>query len=202
VSSSAGVSKSDDGLLLALAQGESDAVARLYERHRPKMIAFARRYVTDPGIAEDVVAGLVQRWLERPPVVRESDRFAAFLATSVYHAAIDWIRRDRAEQGRPPRLEVEGESRDHRRAGSIGEAPPGISPVRLQDQLRTALEGMSHSDRLLLEVHYGRALTPEECMSLLRISRPAFHQRLHRARVRLARLLASGDVGATQETAG
>lgn len=153
------------------------------------MIAFARRYV-NPGIAEDVVAGLVQRWLERPPAVRDSDRLAAFLATSVYHASIDWIRRDRAEQGRPPRHELEGESRDHRRAVSIGEASDARIG-RLQDQLRLALERMSDSDRLLLEVHYGQALTPDECMALLEISRPVFHQRLHRARIRLARLLAS-----------
>jgi RNA polymerase sigma factor (sigma-70 family) len=155
------------------------------------MIAFARRYV-NPGIAEDVVAGLVQRWLERPPAVRDSDRLAAFLATSVYHASIDWIRRDRAEQGRPPRHDLEGESRDHRHAVSVAEIADDRTGG-LQDQLRFALDQMSHSDRLLLEVHYGQALTPEECMALLQISRPAFHQRLHRARVRLARLLASPD---------
>jgi RNA polymerase sigma-70 factor, ECF subfamily len=181
---------SDDVTLLqAVGKGDSAAVARLYERHGPKMIAFARRYV-DAGIAEDVVAGLVQRWLERPPVVRESDRLAAFLATSVYHAAIDWIRRDRAEQGRPPRSDVEGEPRHHRWAPPIGAAPDERTSG-LRERLRLALDRMSHGDRLLLEVHYGQALTPDECMSLLQITRPAFHQRLHRARVRLARLLAA-----------
>jgi DNA-directed RNA polymerase specialized sigma24 family protein len=59
---------------------------------------------------------------------------------------------------------------------------------------------MSHADRLLLEVHYGQALTPDECVSWLQISRPAFHQRLHRARVRLARLLAApATVGKAEE---
>jgi DNA-directed RNA polymerase specialized sigma24 family protein len=114
---------SDDVTLLqAVGRGDSAAVARLYERHGPKMIAFARRYV-DAGIAEDVVAGLVQRWLERPPAVRDSERLGAFLATSVYHAAIDWIRRDRAEQGRPPRSDADGEPRDQRPTPAISEAP-------------------------------------------------------------------------------
>lgn len=190
----------DVGLLQAVGQGESAAVARLYERHGPKMIAFARRYV-NAGIAEDVVAALVQRWLERPPAVRDSDRLAAFLATSVYHASIDWIRRDRAEQGRPPRPGPEDEPRDHRRTASVSDtADAGIGS--LQDQLRLALDRMSHSDRLLLEVHYGQALTPDECMTLLQISRPAFHQRLHRARVRLARLLASPDRARQKKGAG
>jgi RNA polymerase sigma-70 factor (ECF subfamily) len=200
LSSSAGVPDSDDGLLAALGRGEPDAVARLYERHRPKMIAFAGRYVADRGTAEDVVAGLVQRWLERPPTVRESDRFVAFLATSVYHAAIDWVRRDRAQQGQPPRHDA-GSVDDRRRKASIGQEALGTRPGSLQDQLRTALELMSDADRLLLEVHYGQALTPEECMSLLQITRPAFHQRLHRARTRLARLLAESDQTRARETA-
>jgi RNA polymerase sigma-70 factor (ECF subfamily) len=192
---------SDDvGLLQAVAQGESAAVARLYERHGPKMIAFARRYV-DAGIAEDVVAGLVQRWLEHPPAVRDSDRLAAFLATSVYHASIDWIRRDRAEQGRPPRRGLEDEPRDHRRTASVSDTADARTG-NLQEQLRGALDQMSHSDRLLLEVHYGQALTPDECMALLQISRPAFHQRLHRARVRLARLLAAPDGARREKGAG
>jgi len=190
---------SDDvALLQAVGRGDSAAVARLYERHGPKMIAFARRYV-DPGIAEDVVAGLVQRWLEWPPVIRESDRLSAFLATSVYHGAIDWIRRDRAEQGRPPRSDVEGKFRDQRFAAPSGETldkPRGSQ----RKQLQAALDQMSHADRLLLEVHYGEALTADECMSLLQITRPTFHQRLHRARVRLARLLAAeAAVGRVEE---
>ena len=35
-----------------------------------------------PGAAEDVVVGLLGRWLELPPRVRNADRIAAFLATS------------------------------------------------------------------------------------------------------------------------
>jgi RNA polymerase sigma-70 factor, ECF subfamily len=192
---------SDDvALLQAIGRGDSAAVARLYERHGPKMIAFARRYV-DAGIAEDVVAGLVQRWLERPPVVRDSERLAAFLATSVYHAAIDWIRRDRAEQGRPPRSDVEYGPRDQRPTPPISEARDERTSS-LREQLQVVLDRMSHADRLLLEVHYGQALTPDECMSLLQISRSAFHQRLHRARVRLARLLAAPATSVNAEELG
>ncbi len=192
---------SDDvAVLQAVGRGDSAAVARLYERHGPKMIAFARRYV-DTGIAEDVVAGLVQRWLERPPVVRDSERLSAFLATSVYHAAVDWIRRDRSEQGRPPRSDVEGEPRDQQRPPPISEAPDERTSS-LRKQLQAGLDRLSHADRLLLEVHYGQALTPDECMSLLQISRPAFHQRLHRARVRLARLIGSPATVGTAEEVG
>ena len=59
----------------------------------------------------------------------------------------------------------------------------------MRGRLATGLEGLSAGERVLLETHYGRALTAEECMEQLGISRAAFHQRLHRARVHLAALL-------------
>ncbi len=156
------------------------------------MVAFAKRYVGNEALAEDVVEELVQRWLERPPRIRDSERFSAFLAVSVYHAAIDWIRRDRAEQGRPPRREAQQDFTDRRRKSSIVQPGPRDSRASLQARLAAALERLADTDRLLLEAHYAQALTAEDCMGLLRINRDAFHKRLHRARTRLAHLLAAG----------
>jgi len=170
--------ESDYDLLDALARGETEAIATLYTRHGARMVAFAARYVRNPGAAEDVVITLLGRWLERPPKVREAERMSAFLATSVYHAAIDWIRRERAEQGQPPR------------AGSAEQLPRApVDRVDMRTRLAAALVKMSAPERLLLETHYGRALTTEECMEQLGISRAAFHQRLHRARSHLSELL-------------
>jgi len=190
-------SETDDELLRALGAGDPQAVARLYQRYGPKMLAFAQRYVPEQGAAEDVVVDVLRRWLERPPTVRASEGLSAFLATSVYHAAVDWIRRDRAEQGHPPRREFAPATRDGRRVAPI--APePGIPREELTTRLAGALDQLSGSDRLLLETHYGQALTVDECMTLLGINRAAFHQRLHRARTRLARLLARDESAAGQ----
>jgi RNA polymerase sigma factor (sigma-70 family) len=177
----------DGDLLRALADGEPHAVAHLYERYGSKMIAFARRYVGDE--AEDVVDDLIQRWLEQPPQPRDPQRLSSFLAVSVYHAAIDWIRRQRSGQGQVPRSNA-----DPARSGGTRAIPGAASSAHgtletLKARLNAALERLSGTDRLLLESHYGRALTVEECMDILGISRPAFHQRLHRARGRLLRLL-------------
>jgi RNA polymerase sigma-70 factor, ECF subfamily len=184
----------DRELLRALGRGDPEAVALLYRRHGPKMLAFARRYVIDQGAAEDVVIDLLRRWLERPPSVREFERLRAFLATSVYHAAVDWIRRDRAEQGHSPRSGGEMVFGDRRLRSSIGAREPAASPEAMRTRLAGGLQRLPNADRLLLETHYGHALTPQECMNLLGISRAAFHQRLHRARVRLAAQLAADEV--------
>ncbi len=74
--------ESDYDLLDALARGETEAIATLYTRHGARMVAFAARYVRNPGAAEDVVITLLGRWLERPPKVREAERMSAFLATT------------------------------------------------------------------------------------------------------------------------
>jgi RNA polymerase sigma-70 factor, ECF subfamily len=184
---------SEPELIEALGRGEPQAVAALYRLHGPRMVAFAERYVGDRGSAEDVVVGLVGRWLEHPPGAREIRRLNAFLATSVYHAAVDWIRREHAQQGRPPRSPESEPGPDLRLAGPIADPGSGLSLQDLRDQLARALARMSPDERLLLETHYGGALTADECMADLGITRAAFHQRLHRARSRLAKLLAEEE---------
>ena len=170
--------ESEQDLLEALARGEARAIAALYQRHGARMVAFAARYVRNPAAAEDVVISLLGRWLERPPQVHDASRMSAFLATSVYHAAIDWMRRERAEQGQPPR------------AGSSEQASrTRVERVDMRAGLAAALAKLPEGERLLLESHYGRALTTEESIEQLGISRAAFHQRLHRARVHLTELL-------------
>jgi RNA polymerase sigma factor (sigma-70 family) len=178
--------QSDEALLLALANGEPEAVAALYRRHGARMVAFARRYVGDAGAAEDVVIGLISRWLERPPQTSSVERATAFLATSTYHAAVDWMRRDRAEQGRKPRQDT---AVSHVQSALVVEVPPNASRESMRRRLTSAMERMRDDERLLLETHYGQALSVDECMERLGITRAAFHQRVHRARTRLARLL-------------
>lgn len=188
----------DDELLRALGEGEVHAIALVYQRHGAKMVSFARRYVNDPGSAEDVVAELLGHWLERPPRIRDADRISAFLSTSVYHAAIDWIRRERVAHGSPPRGEPAVVLADGRLKGPISDAGREASKDALRTRLANALDQLSPADRLLLEGHYAQALTPSESMQLLGINRAAFDQRLHRARTRLAELL-SMDESAARE---
>jgi RNA polymerase sigma factor (sigma-70 family) len=157
------------------------------------MVAFAKRYVAGQSDAEDVVVNLLARWLEHPPRVRDGERLNAFLAMSVYHAAVDWMRRERAEQGQTPRRAPQGSIEDGRRAGPLVEAERSMSREAMRSRLAKAVERLSDDDRLLLETHYGHALTVDECVQQMGISRDAFHQRLHRARARLAGLLAVGE---------
>ncbi len=177
-------------------------MATLYLHYGPRMVGFAQRYVGDRDSAEDVVAELLERWLHNPPGVRAQEHLRGFLATSVYHAAVDFIRRDRAAQGKPPRSADVTPPQDRRRKQAFVESGPGLPPEELRTSLLAALDQLSSSDRLLLEPYYGQALSPVECMSMLRIGRAAFHQRLHRARMRLARFLLPAARGAAHRGDG
>ena len=168
-------------------------MALLFQSHGSRMVSFARRYVAAQGDAEDVVVSLLARWLERPPRLRDGERLSAFLATSVYHAAVDWMRRERAEQGQTPRRAREESRQDGRRSGPLVGAEHSLPGEALRTRLGRAIERLSSDDRLLLETHYGNALTVDECLQQLGISRAAFHQRLHRARARLAGLLSAEE---------
>jgi RNA polymerase sigma-70 factor, ECF subfamily len=176
----------DQLVLQRMAEGDPDAVAAVYRRHGARMVAFAKRYVGDLGAAEDVVIGLIGRWLERPPRTQTVEHVSGFLAASVYHAAIDWLRRERTEQGRPPRHDP---SPSHLGTVPVAEVDSATSRAAMRARLAAAMEQMRDDERLLLEAHYGRALTVDECISQLGITRAAFYQRVHRARERLARLL-------------
>ena len=197
MSSVSDTSGSDSQLLVSLSRGDPEAVANLFLHYGPRMVGFAQRYVGARETAEDVVADLMERWMHNPPSVRGQEHLRGFLATSVYHAAVDFIRRDRAAQGKPPRSADVTARQDRRRKLPFVESGPGLPPEGLLARLLAALDQLSGSDRLLLETYYGQALSPEECMSVLRIGRTAFHQRLHRARMRLARLLSPADRGVT-----
>src|SRR5690349_1065984 len=149
----------DGELLRGLADGEPEAVARLFERHGSKMVAFARRYVGDE--ADDVVDELMRRWLEDPPRPHDSGRLSSFLAVSVYHASIDWIRRERAARGEAPRQPA-GDAALESRGSTVTPTLSAEPRQQLEARLAAALERISSADRLLLESHYGHALTTDE----------------------------------------
>ena len=202
MSSVSDTSDSDSQLLVSLSRGDPEAVANLFLHYGPRMVGFAQRYVGARETAEDVVGDLLERWLHNPPSVRGQEHLRGFLATSVYHAAVDLIRRDRAAQGKPPRSADFAPLHDPLRRQPFVDSRPEFPPGGLLTRLPAALDQLSHSDRLLLETYYGQALSPEECMSMLRIGRAAFHQRLHRARMRLARLLLPADRDVTPRGRG
>ena len=86
----------DEDLLLAVAQGDQEAIGRLYDRHQGTMYGLAMRIANDAGLAQDVVQeAMLGVW-------RNASRFDAgrakgrtWILALVHHRAIDALRRRR-----------------------------------------------------------------------------------------------------------
>ena len=70
----------------------ADEVRRLYDRHGPALVLYARSYLADVGSAEDVVHGVFLKLLRGREVALEMP--AAYLYRAVKNAAMN-ARRDR-----------------------------------------------------------------------------------------------------------
>lgn len=68
----------------------ADNVRQLYDRHAPALVLYARSYVSDMGIAEDVVHGLFMKLLRGADIALESP--SAYLYRAVRNAAMNTIR--------------------------------------------------------------------------------------------------------------
>ncbi len=92
----------DEDLLLAAAQGDQEAIGRLYDRHQGTMYGLAMRITNDAGLAQDVVQeAMLGVW-------RNASRFDAgrakartWMLALVHHRAIDALRRRRASVALP-----------------------------------------------------------------------------------------------------
>ena len=92
----------DEDLLLAVAQGDQEAIGRLYDRHQGTMYGLAMRITNDAGLAQDVVQeAMLGVW-------RNASRFDAgrakgrtWILALVHHRAIDALRRRRASVALP-----------------------------------------------------------------------------------------------------
>ncbi|WP_408897428.1 sigma-70 family RNA polymerase sigma factor [Nocardioides sp. R1-1] len=84
----------DVDLLTLVREGDQHALATLYDLHRDAALRFARGLVTDPNLAEDLVADAFERVLRQ---VREGRgpqaNFRAYLFTAVRNRYVDEVRR-------------------------------------------------------------------------------------------------------------
>ena len=137
-----------------------------------RLATFARRFVRDPGEAEDIAQEALMRAKENLHSLRSADRAEAWLFRICRHAAIDHARARRvrravwapmpADGGLPPVLEPVEWS-----------APP---PVRLD------LRALPSHQRLLVSLHYERGLSHPTLCRMTGLLPSALRVRLFRAR--------------------
>lgn len=149
----------DDGALVeAIAAGERDALAELYDRYGALAYAVALRVLGDPGRAEDVVQeSFVKLWRSAGQFDARRGSLRTWLITSVRNRAIDALRGRAAHERREREIPLTVP------ASGFGSDPwREVSEHLEQEAVREALARLPDEQRQVVELAYFGGLTQNE----------------------------------------
>jgi RNA polymerase sigma-70 factor (ECF subfamily) len=146
-------------LVAAVANGSSDALGRLYDRHAATVYALARRIVSRLEDAEEVVQDVFsQVWRQAHQYRTERASVAGWIVMLARTRAIDRLR---ARRARPD----EDHAVDPMTAAPVAAGPSPEQAAVLADRarhVREALQTLPENQRVLLEMAYYEGLTHSE----------------------------------------
>lgn len=148
---------SDSLLLQAMADGDRGALARLYDRHAPALLALGARVLGTSGEAEDLVQDvLLEAWHRAADYDPERGSVRTWLAVRTRSRALDRLR----AEGRT-RLVAPSEGGDETPEAAAEPAEdPTLAPDRRR--VRHALMLLPETQRAVLELGYYEGLTSAE----------------------------------------
>jgi RNA polymerase sigma-70 factor, ECF subfamily len=157
----AGEPAADAALVSAMAQGDPAAIAELYDRHAPVMLALARRILGAQADAEDLVHDVfLEAWRHAPEYDKSRGSVKAWLVLRTRSRAVD-LRRSAA------RTMVDYDSRELSRA-FVGAEDASLSPDR--KRIHLLLSRLPEEQALVLMLGYFEGLSSTEIAD--RISAP------------------------------
>jgi RNA polymerase sigma-70 factor (ECF subfamily) len=179
----------DRDLVVRARAGDRDAFSRLVATRIARLDAVARLITRDPERAKDAVQEAFARAWRDLPLLRDIDRFDAWLRRLLVNACIDELRRERRRA-----FEVELTDIHH----------PAIADSAVAVADRDSLErGFRHLDleqRSVIVLHYYLDLPLPEIAAALGLPEGTVKSRLHRARASMrAALDADARDGITVE---
>lgn len=168
----------DSSDLQRFAEGDPDAVRRLYRAYGRAVFTAAYSALRDRSLAEEAVQlTFLQAW-------KAADRFdterspGPWLYAIARRVAVDLYRRERRHQGSEP-LEAD-----------IAVLPASFEATWQAWEIRLALQEMPKAQRDIVEATHFLGLTQEETAEHLGLALGTVKSRSHRAHRRLAQLLA------------
>jgi RNA polymerase sigma-70 factor (ECF subfamily) len=173
----------DEQLLAAIGDRESEALSVLYDRHHRLALAVAQRMLADRQAAEDVVQEVfLAVWRQASGFRAERGAVRTWLLAMVHHRAVDLLRR---RSSGLPRVELNEELADQR-------LPPVWQQAiqELQGQaIAEALEALPAEQRQAIELAYFGGKSQSEIASLLGVPLGTVKGRTRLALERLRGLL-------------
>ena len=169
--------RDDAELVRRTTRGELSAFEQLVDRHRPVVVRVAARIVGSAD-AEDVSQDAFLRAFHRVDRFRGDAPFRTWLLRIAHNAALDHLRRRRAEPVDPETLDTSEESPSR---------PPAeqLEMRERTERLERKLHGLSPQHRVVLVLRDAEGLSYEEIADITDSPLGSVKGRLHRARRKL-----------------
>jgi RNA polymerase sigma-70 factor (ECF subfamily) len=162
--------ESETKLVQAAIGGDIKSFGRLCERYYPAMVAIGYSVLTDHQLAEDAAQESFARALVRLRTLKNSAKFAPWLAAICRNAAKDMVTL------RARRVFYEG----------VSDKAKNNNPDNSSQAIHQAIEQLPDSAKELIVLRYYNNLSYEQISSVLGISKATINGRLTRAKRKLA----------------
>ena len=165
----------DHALMLAVRDGELDALGELFERHHGPLFGFLVKFTGDRAAAEDIAQTVFQRMLKYRHTYRDDGSFTAWMYHLARRCAADHFRRTNAA----PHATDPADLSEH-----ADERPHAAERAAARDDqvlLHTALARLDRDDREVLLLARFQELSFAEIAGILECSVGAAKVRAHRA---------------------
>jgi RNA polymerase sigma-70 factor (ECF subfamily) len=163
----------DEALLAEVARGDAAAVRALLARKLPRILALARRMLTDAAEAEDVAQEVFLRtWRQAPRWRSGAARLDTWMHRVALNLCYDRLRRRRETPTADPPEQVDP-----------GPAPDrGLQAAEVGAQVERALAALPHRQREAIVLCHYQELGNIEAAGLMGVSVDALESLLGRAR--------------------
>jgi len=195
-----GPERGSDGVLVAAARGDDEALAVLVRAYHDRVHRFGRRVCRDGHDADDAVQEAFTKLVTRPDVVKDPGALS-WLMTVVRHACLRLLRPFRRERPLAQLYAPVDASTDARVDASIDasidasadapvDAQQALERWELVQRVHAAIATLERPYREVLVMRDLEGLTGEETCAALGLELATMKTRLHRARARLRQELA------------
>jgi RNA polymerase sigma-70 factor (ECF subfamily) len=166
---------SDHELMIAVRDGELDAMGELFERHHGPLFGYLTKLTGNRTAAEDILQNVFQRMLKYRHTYRDEGSFTAWMYHLGRRCSSDYFRKASAAPLPVDPVDLESQADEGRGADESAAASDD------QALLRRALDRLDRDDREVLLLSRLQELSFAEVATILECSVGAARVRAHRA---------------------